>query len=185
VSAAVDLLRDLLFEVAELKLRLSQMIQMGTVAEIDAGKGYRLDLGVDEAGNRRLSPWIAHPESGGGSSTWMPLTTGQLVMALAPSGDLAAEAALVRAGFGGGNAAPSDDLGETVLLRRGTVRLSARDDRLVLSVGDARIEVTAETIVARAKAVRIEGDGLKHNAKNIGDTHGHVTAPPGPPGPPV
>lgn len=33
--------------------------------------------------------------------------------------------------------------------------------------------------------VEIEGATLKHNGKNVGSDHGHVTAPPGPSGPPV
>lgn len=33
--------------------------------------------------------------------------------------------------------------------------------------------------------VAIEGAALTHNGKNVGSDHGHVSAPPGPPGPPV
>jgi phage baseplate assembly protein V len=33
--------------------------------------------------------------------------------------------------------------------------------------------------------VKIEGATLTHNNKNVGSTHGHVSAPDGPPGPPV
>lgn len=40
------------------------------------------------------------------------------------------------------------------------------------------------TIEASAITLKSAGE-LTHNDKNIGSTHGHVTAPPGPPGPPV
>jgi phage baseplate assembly protein V len=46
--------------------------------------------------------------------------------------------------------------------------------------------MTIETGNLSIKApVAIEGATLTHNSKNIGSTHGHVTAPPGPSGPPV
>lgn len=181
----VKLLRQLLFEVAELKLRLANVVQVGTIAARDAQKGYRVDLGVDEDGNQRLSPWVAHPEQAGDTATWMPMRIGQPVTLLAPSGDLAAEPMLVRGGYGGGLGAPSNDLDEVVLLKHGTVRVSAKADRLVFAVGDAKFEMTAEHILAMAETVKAEGAHLMHNAKSVGDTHGHVTAPPGPPGPPV
>lgn len=48
--------------------------------------------------------------------------------------------------------------------------------------GGLTIEAAAVTIRG---PVTIEGAALTHNGKDVGSTHGHVTAPPGPPGPPV
>ncbi|MFC2254880.1 hypothetical protein ACETRX_35160 [Labrys portucalensis] len=45
--------------------------------------------------------------------------------------------------------------------------------------------LTIEGPVKITGQTAIEGSGLTHNGKNVGDTHGDVSAPPGPPGPPV
>lgn len=41
------------------------------------------------------------------------------------------------------------------------------------------------TVTIKAGAIALESASLTHNGVNIGSTHGHVSAPPGPPGPPV
>ena len=41
------------------------------------------------------------------------------------------------------------------------------------------------TVTISAAGVAIEGGQVTHDGKNIGSDHGHVSAPPGPPGPPV
>lgn len=179
-----DLLRELVADVADLKHRLAQMIQVGPVVDADAAKGYRLDLGVDAQGETRKSPWLPHPDSGGAASTWMPLSKGQIAALLAPGGDLR-QAFMVRNGFGGGNDPPSQDLGEVVLLAHGDVRVSATTDRFIIKVGAGSIDLTADTLKFVVDTVQALGTTLKHNAKSVGDTHGHVSAPDGPPGPPV
>ena len=44
--------------------------------------------------------------------------------------------------------------------------------------------IETSNLVIKAPVV-IEGATLTHNSKNVGSTHGHTTAPPGPSGPPV
>lgn len=80
-------------------------------------------------------------------------------------------------------------------LGKGDVGLSNKfGDRIIIRAGGG-IEVQAATSITQrvggvtmtqsAAGVAIEGGRLTHNGINIGSDHGHVTAPPGPPGPPV
>lgn len=175
---------ELLQAVADLKMRVSTMVQVGLISDMDAVNGYRLEFGDDGVGGTRKSPWLPHPESGGEASTWMPLSKGQIMAMIAPGGD-PRQAFLVRAGFGGDNHPPSQDLGEVVLVERGDVRVSAASGRFTVKVGGASLELTPDKFEALADLMQVTGSTLRHNAKSVGDTHGHVTAPPGPPGAPV
>lgn len=80
-------------------------------------------------------------------------------------------------------------------LGKGDVGLSNKfGDRIIIRAGGG-IEVQAATSITQkvggvtmtqsADGVAIEGGRFTHNGINIGSDHGHVTAPPGPSGPPV
>lgn len=184
MSRVVKKIEDMILEIADLKQRVANLVTIGTIVDRDAEKGYRLDLGPDAAGKPRKSPWLPHPESGGTAATWMPLSGGQIMAMIAPSGD-PRQAFLVRAGFGGSNAAPSQDLGEVVLVEQGDVRVSVASGRFTVKVGGSTLELTPAKLEALVDLMQVTGSTLKHNAKSVGDTHGHVSAPPGAPGPPI
>jgi phage baseplate assembly protein gpV len=62
------------------------------------------------------------------------------------------------------------------------------DTKLTGTASGYMVETPTFTIKANVVIegnVDISGANLNHNGKNVGSTHGHVTAPPGPPGPPV
>lgn len=67
--------------------------------------------------------------------------------------------------------------------------LGGADLEIDKSSGSATLKfpggLTIEGPVKITGQTAIEGSGLTHNGKNVGDIHGHVSAPPGPPGPPV
>lgn len=50
--------------------------------------------------------------------------------------------------------------------------------------GSAKVEAGSD-MVLKAANIALESATLTHNGKNIGFDHGHVSAPPGAPGPPV
>lgn len=114
-----DLLRLVLKQnhrIAELEYKLANFAQLGPVEETDAKKGYRLNLGKDNQGKTVLSPWYPHPEAGGKKhKTWKPLTKGEIMMAINPSGD-PRQGFLIRAGFSDqkGFKQPSENLDEVV-----------------------------------------------------------------------
>lgn len=80
-------------------------------------------------------------------------------------------------------------------LSKGDVGLSNKfGDRMIIkasgginvqAASSITFKVDGVTMTVSAAGVAIEGGEFTHNGVNIGSDHGHVTAPPGPPGPPV
>jgi phage baseplate assembly protein gpV len=152
-------------DIERLKSAFGNMLKIGPVAAVDAKKGYRIDLGVGSDGAPFLSPWMPHPENGGQSSTWMPLSVGQIVGILSPNGDLT-QGLLLRGGFSDENAQPSEDLTANLLQAFG-VEISMKDGQLVIK-GNVKIEGDFEAV----------GGKFEHNGVNVGFDHKHkdVTA---------
>lgn len=173
MDVMVSTVERLLHEIAELKLRVANAVQVGPVAESDAEKGYRVALGVDRDGEPRLSPWLPHPDSGGGNKSWRPLTKGQIVAVMAPGGEVE-QGFILRAGFGGEDPPPSQDLGEVVVLDNGGVRISATKESVVITVGGTKLTLTADGIGMDAQVVAITGDSVTHQSHEIGYRHVHT-----------
>lgn len=136
-----------------LKTAFANALKVGPVAEVDPAKGYRLDLGTASGGGRHLSPWYPHPESGGATRTWMPLSKGQIVGVMNPAGD-PRKGVLFRAGFSGQAPPPSQDLGENVFTL-GAVRVSITGDTITATIGDTIITIAADRIVMDAGRIDI------------------------------
>lgn len=172
IERLADLLAEVRHDLAETKHRVANMLSVGPVTDRDPQKGYRVAIGLDADGNEVKSPWLPHPDSGGAASTWMPLSDGQIMGVVAPNGD-PRQAFLVRAGFGGDNAPPSQDLGEVVLLRHGEVRVSATTSALVIKVGASVFTITPDAIQPVTDHFDVQGARMTHNGKNNGDSHHH------------
>lgn len=166
MTDAVAMIETLLHRVADLEYRLANTVRIGTVADRDAAKGYRIAWDVDDAGEPVLSPWLPHPDAGGRNADWRPLSPGQIVAAVSPSGE-ARQAFLVRAGFGGTWAAPSTDLDEVVLLDTGTLRMVAKGGRLTITVDGVEWKLDAS-------GTSQTGGHVLHDQHDIGRTHVHT-----------
>lgn len=151
---------DMKIDLAMLKTAFGNSIRVGTVEEVDAQKGYRVRLGETAAGEPYLSPWIAHPESGGQSKSWMPLSKGQTVGLLSPTGDMR-QAVMLRAGFSGDNAPPSADLLANVLAAFG----------VTATVKDGTVTIDGNLVVNGN--VSFAGGYLHHDGVNVGADHVH------------
>ncbi|MBG6205386.1 phage baseplate assembly protein gpV [Labrenzia sp. EL_126] len=183
MSDLIDLIAGKVIDIEMLKTQFANAIKVGPVAEISAEKGYRIKLSEGDDGPF-LSPWLPHPESGGQSSSWMPLSVGQIVGVFSPNGDMR-QAVLIRGGFGGSNDQPSFDLAANVLKAVG-ITYTMKDGRTTID-GDVTINGNV-TIVGD---VDIEGDfkvtgnvdfyegHVQHNDTNISDTHVHGGITPG------
>ncbi|MFM2090900.1 MAG: hypothetical protein RLZZ127_1389 [Planctomycetota bacterium] len=74
------------YRVAELERRLANVARMGVVQEVDlAAARVRVAIGTMLTG---WIPWLTQG-AGGGSISWRPPSTGEQVMILSPSGDMA------------------------------------------------------------------------------------------------
>ncbi|WP_065755201.1 phage baseplate assembly protein V [Bradyrhizobium paxllaeri] len=87
---ALDDIQKLIFEVADLKRRLGQMVRVGSVEEVKSGSGeqkLRMKLGKDGQGEDILSPWLHSSDHRGGAREEARYKKGQNVMLIAPNGD--------------------------------------------------------------------------------------------------
>lgn len=154
-----DILVGMKADIEMLKTAFGNSMKVGPVEIIDPKKGYRLNLG-DGPNGPFLSPWYPHPESGGGTSTWFPLTKGQIVGVMNPSGD-ARQGVVFRAGFSGQNPQPSEDLAMNIFKAFG----------LTASVKAGRLTIDGDLLV-RGNG-DFEGGYVRHNGTAIDDSHVH------------
>lgn len=168
----LDRVVELERKVAEQERRNRNRKRTGTIAEVDNAKGLARVKIMDGERGPYLSPWVPWKEvSAGGTSSHIPPTTGQQVDIVSESGDLT-DGVIDFSTHSNANPRPHD--GPEAVIVHGGARIT---------LGDGTVEIVADVTIKGALA--IEGPSVTHNGKNIGDTHGHVTAPPGPPGPPV
>lgn len=156
----IEALVGMRIDIEMLKTAFGNSLRVGPVEVVDAKKGFRLKLGEGPDGQPYLSPWYPHPESGGATGTWAPPSKGQIVGVINPSGD-PRQGLLIRGGFSGINPPISEDLGENKF-QFGGVTITAAGGKLTIDAD-----------------VQINGSSLRHNAKNVGDTHLHGGVVPG------
>lgn len=172
----IDEVLRLRSDMEAVKSALGEALVVGTVEQVDPERGYRINLGEGTEGPM-LSPWLPHPESGGQTASWVPLSVGQIVGLFSPSGDLR-QGLLLRGGFGGENAPPSQDMAANVLEAFG-IRMQMKDGQLLIQCRDATIECETSTVDAgtsvlvRAPKVDLGDEGGPPVAR-IGDMV-HVT----------
>lgn len=156
----IDAFIGLKIDVEMLKTAFGNALKVGPVEEVDAQKGYRLKLGEGPDGAPFLSPWYPHPESGGATGTWAPLSKGQIVGVINPGGD-PRQGVLIRGGFSDANPPISQRLDENKVSFGG----------VTITLAGGRMTIDGD--------VQINGSSLRHNAKNVGDSHVHGGIVPG------
>lgn len=163
---AIRELVELAARIAELERRFSGMMRHGTVAEIDSKtQRIRLDFGSAHGTEGRfLSPWIPYAQFSGALRVHTPPTVGQQLTAMSPNGDFQ-QAIAVPLTHSSGNPSPSTAVDQNVV-RFGDVTLTLAEDSLEVAVGGVRFKVDGTN-------VEITGGEVRHNSKNIGDSHIH------------
>lgn len=147
----VGIVVDMRREIAQLKRELANMVKVGTVSDVDAKKGYRLDFGQDENGQPKKSAWLPHPESGGAAKSWIPLSVGQTAAMVTPPGDTR-QGFLVRGGFSDQNPQPSENTNENVFTF-GQVKIEIRDAEVIVSLGGTSLTMTPSKAVIKAESI--------------------------------
>lgn len=156
----IDAFIGLKIDVEMLKTAFGNALKVGPVEEVDAQKGYRLKLGEGPDGTPFLSPWYPHPESGGATGTWAPLSKGQIVGVINPGGD-PRQGVLIRGGFSDASPPISQSLDENKVSFGG----------VTITLAGGKMTIDGD--------VQINGSSLRHNAKNVGDSHVHGGIVPG------
>lgn len=156
----IEPLIGMMVDIEMLKTAFGNALKVGPVEVVDAKKGYRLKLGEAPDGQPFLSPWYPHPESGGATGTWAPLSKGQIVGVINPVGD-PRQGVLIRGGFSGVNPPISESLGENKYKFGG----------VTVTVANGKITIEGD--------LHVIGESLRHNDKEVGDTHKHTDVEPG------
>lgn len=156
----IESLVGMKIDIEMLKTAFGNALKVGPVEVVDAEKGYRLKLGEAPDGSPFLSPWYPHPESGGATGTWAPLSKGQIVGVINPGGD-PRQGVLIRGGFSGINPPISESLGENKYKFGG----------VTVTVADGKVTIEGD--------LHVIGESLRHNAKEVGDAHKHGDVEPG------
>lgn len=146
-------------DIERLKSTLGGMVKVGPVAIVDPKKGFRIKLGESGEGQPYLSPWYPHPESGGATKTWAPLSEGQIVGMINPGGD-PRQGVLLRGGFSDDNPQPSESLDENKFLFGGVEITIAADGSVVINAPGK--------VVVNSPDVHLGGEGGPKVAR-IGD----------------
>lgn len=146
-------------DIEQLKTIFGRMLRVGPVEVVDPVKGFRIKWGNGADGEPFLSPFYPHPESGGATSTWAPLSKGQIVGVINPEGD-PRQGVLLRGGFSDENPPPSGSLAENVFRFGGVTLTIGEDGALTI---DAAVAVTVN-----APQIDLGGAGGKPVAR-IGD----------------
>jgi hypothetical protein len=188
-----DELRAVRKELATLRRRRNQTLVAGTV---EAVKGDRVRVKIAAAGQDGkpvLSPWLRMAANtgarGAGVSAFRKYGRGEAVLIMSPSGEVGTMSAVMpwidttqdpapgKAEQDGdvttiGNAAIRQKDGN-ITITVGGATLSMIDSEISLKVGGSEIRVQGSRIILDSALVQALGDRLRHNARNVGDTHIH------------
>ncbi len=181
---------DVLFEITELRRRLSQLIQYGVIAEV---YGTRARARIGDLLTAPL-PWLT-ARAGEDIAWWQPRVDEQVVV-LAPSGDLA-QGVILPALYQDRFPAPSSDpelfklvIGTCTLEieRSGAVRLETPEgvtlDCGLLTVDAEALSITAEAVDIDALELAVTGDVTAAGISLQNHVHPGVTSGPSVTGPP-
>lgn len=153
-------------QVDDLHRRQASTILSGTVHQID---GNRLRLKLQDVDSRTgkpfLSPWVQRQEMAGGTGSNMPVKVGDPMRLLSPNGEIGSQSLAIRDSHTDDAQNPEQNQ-EFVLTHDGaTIRMSGSG--IVLDVGGSSLSITPSVIQAVSSL-------LKHNDKNVGDSHMHT-----------
>lgn len=165
---------DLYYRLAEIERRARNRKRTGKIAEIGSGENagkYKVEFSK-QGGKPYLGPWMKSRTIGAAGVKFdVVRTVGEQVDVVSESGDLT-DAVIDMSTYSDANARENED----------NVPMHIKID------GDGAIICGALTITADVTingALAVNGGTVTHNGTDIGDTHGHESAPPGPPGPPI
>ena len=165
---------DLYYRIGEMERRARNRKRTGTIAEIGSGENagkYRVKIS-EPGGKPYLSPWMKSRTVGaGGVKLDVVRTVGEQVDVVSESGDLT-DAVIDMSTYSDENARENES--------NVPLHIKINGDGAIIC---GALTITADVTIEGALAVN--GASLTHNGKNVGDDHGHVSAPDGPPGPPI
>ena len=164
-------LETLIAKVAELDRKISGMVRHGPATDVDpARQRFRMETGRSADGTVAKSPWIPYGQHAGALRIHTPVSVGQNMTALSPSGD-PQQAVGIPMTWSTANASPSQS-GDENVITFGNVRIELKGDRLLISAGGVSVEISGN-------GLKVTGGKVEHDGKNIGRDHRHTGVEPG------
>lgn len=182
MTTIIDYIRHMQLRLAELERRDRNRSRIGTVTEVDPSKGLaRVDIGPEQS-MPMLTGWIPWQEQASGAAkTHWPPSVGQQVRVRSQNGDMTdAEIELSLPSDVNNRTSRKGD--EYVICDVGAARVFVDNGGSLVEarVGGSYIRIEEGLITIHADDVFISGGSLRHNEKNVGDTHVHGGVYPGP-----
>ncbi|PIE13826.1 MAG: hypothetical protein CSA70_03675 [Rhodobacterales bacterium] len=143
-------------QIAELQRKQANMVRSGRVLDVDPAR-QRVKVDIGDADNECATAWIRWTERAGARMTWNPPSPGELMTVISPGGEIDEKSLAIHGGFTDDNAAPSGD-GDATVYSFGGVTATVAGGGISLNI---------------AGEISITGGTIKHNGKDIGDTHKH------------
>lgn len=142
--------------VDDLERRLSASHMTGKVVAID-GDRVRLELQPEDGrtGKPFLSPWVQVQEASGSTGTHFPVAVGDPFRLFSPNGELGSQSIAIRNGY-------TDD-----------AKNPAKNGELAIVHDGCGIRFAGGVATIEASEIVLKSGSLKHNEKNVGDTHTH------------
>lgn len=154
----------------------------GVVRQVK-GARVKVEYGTGENGQPLVSPWLRIPahtgKRQGGVSQFTKYGLGESVLIVSPSGRLGPRSAVMPWVDTDDDPSPGSAESNGHLIEIGNARLEVRNGVIGMTVGPAELTITSSAIFIRAANVFVEGQGLKHNNINVGDSHTHTLVVPG------
>jgi len=140
----------------DLERRLVASHMTGKVVAID-GDRVRVELQPEDSrtGKPFLSPWVQVQEAAGSTGTHFPVAIDDPIRLFSPNGELGSQSIAIRDGY-------TDD-----------AKNPAKNGELAVAHSGCALRFEDGVAVIEADDIILKSKNLKHNEKNIGDTHVH------------
>jgi hypothetical protein len=175
-------LRDVKKQLAGQRLRMNQMMMVGTVKSVAGSRAVvtLADDGDEGEVNTPALRMAAHTgKRGSGVSEMTKLGVGEPVLVISPGGEVNGASAVMPWSDSQDDPSPGTAEQDGKIIEIGSAKLEIRDGFAKLAVGGLSITLEGDTITITGKT-QINGAALRHNAKSISDTHTHTGITPGP-----
>lgn len=171
---------DIYYRIAEIERRARNRKRTGVIAEVGTGENagkYRVKISAPGE-KAYIGPWMKQRTVAAGKvKIDVVRKVGEQVDVISESGDLT-DAVIDMSTYSNDN---DRENGDDVPLH---IKVDG-DGAIICGKLTITADVQIDGDVKINGAFDVDGSSFTHNGKNVGATHGHVTAPPGPPGPPV
>lgn len=163
----VEALKSIRRDHEELRRQYDNTFVQGPVTDRDHEKGIR--IGRDPEGKLK-SDWKQPADLSGRSRTLPDI--GENALLLQPHGD-ARQGVAIGLGHSDQKKNPAKDAGNTVLHDKDGSRIEAQGDTTIITAKTIKLVAGDVTVTITGSGVEIKGGTVKHNGKDIGDTHKH------------